>query len=143
MPRTPRHFCASMGVRFGTRRTRIQLSPAEQHGGPEGLFRVRVARRWLDAPDGTHLFFNELGLAQLAARVAFGAEPAPPAAPNLPAKTRVSVRRQEHGTDQHLCGWTVTDPVLGLEGCWLVAVNLFDGQTFVPVDDIVGVHHRG
>lgn len=140
MPRKPRQFCASMGVRFGTRRTKIELSPAEQHGGPEGQFRVRVNRRWFDAPDGSYLYFNEFGLAHLAARLAFGAESEPPAAPDIAAKTRVSVRAETEGIERHLCGWTLTPPVLALDGRWMIAVNLYDGPAFVPVADIVGVY---
>ena len=45
MTRPDKQFCGSIGVRFGTSRVKIELSPAENHGGPAGHFRVRLDRR--------------------------------------------------------------------------------------------------
>ena len=36
MIRPDKQFCGSIGVRFGTIRMKIELSPAENHGGPAG-----------------------------------------------------------------------------------------------------------
>ena len=51
-----RQFCASVSVRHGEHRAKMELSPAEQYGGPGGLYRVRVARRWLDLDNGEMRF---------------------------------------------------------------------------------------
>ena len=48
MTRSDKKFCGSIGVRFCTIRMKIELSPAENHGGPAGRFRVRLDRRWYD-----------------------------------------------------------------------------------------------
>ncbi len=61
-----RHFIGSICVRIGTERTKLELSPASIHGGGDG-FRVRVNRRWLNAPEGGPLFVGPDRLGQLVA----------------------------------------------------------------------------
>ena len=51
MTRPDKKFCGSIGVRFGTILMNNDLSPAENHGGPAGRFRVRLDRRWYDLED--------------------------------------------------------------------------------------------
>ena len=65
-----RKFTGSMSVRIDTRRVKLELSPAPLHGGPEGMYRVRVDRRWLDAEDGKTRFMDRIEIANLAARIA-------------------------------------------------------------------------
>ena len=52
MVQDKRKFSGSVSVRAGETRVRMELSPAPLHGGPEGCYRVRLARRWLDTDDG-------------------------------------------------------------------------------------------
>lgn len=138
MPRTPRQFCASIGVRFDTRRTKIELSPAPLHGGPEGQFRVRVNRRWMDAPEGGHLFFTEAGLAHLAARLAFGSDPESSTMPVIPPKTRVSVVIDEDGATRHEQGFTLAPPMQALDGRVYVALFCYSlGAVMHPVDALI------
>ena len=44
MRKDNRKFCASISVRNGEERAKLELSPAPLHGGPEGFYRVRLAR---------------------------------------------------------------------------------------------------
>lgn len=130
-----RRFFASFCVRFDTTRVRFELSPAPDHGGPEGLFRVRQNRRWLDDSNGGHLYFDRDRLAALLAGSVFGILPDSAPMPDVPARARVSVCRMVDGEPYHEGGWTVSPPILGANGRWMVAVNLADGTAFVPVDD--------
>lgn len=93
MTRPDKKFCGSIGVRFGTSRVKIELSPAENHGGPAGRFRVRVNRRWYDRVDGRHMYLSPSDAVALAAEFAAGGEITPVAVPDLPVKARVKVPR--------------------------------------------------
>lgn len=134
MPDT-RKFCTTFCVKLDTKRTRFELSPAPDHGGPEGKFRVRMNRRWLDSADGGHLYFDRDRLSILFAEAVFGDMPEPAPEPDVPQRARVSVRRMRDGEPYDDGGWTVSPPILGASGRWMVAVNLADGTEFVPVDD--------
>lgn len=137
MAKDKRHFIGSICVRIGTERTKIELSPASIHGGGDG-FRVRVNRRWLDAPEGGVLFVGPDRLGQLIADVALGGMPVPEPAPDLPAKTRVSIRRETDGVVWHDGAWTVSPPIRAYDGRWYVAASTSRGGIeFVPVDSII------
>lgn len=139
-----RKFSGSVSIRLGARRVKLELSPAELHGGAEGLFRVRVDRRWHDHQDGGPLFFDRSGLAELVAALAFDAQlPALPEAPFLPRHTRVSVKFW-HGDNPHWEGvWTSTPPIRGHDGQFYVGVmTLAAGFIFVPVNDVTIVDMR-
>ena len=95
MRKDNRKFCASISVRNGERRLKLELSPASLHGGPEGFYRVRLARRWLDTEDGAPRFFDRDGIARLAAELALCGLETPAPAPDIPCNSRVSVRRAD------------------------------------------------
>lgn len=145
MTRNIRQFCASISVRFDTRRTKIELSPAHLHGGPDGFFRVRVSRKWLDAPanaDGGPLFFNQTGLAQLAAQLAFGGEAEPAPLPDMPVKSRVSVLVNDEEGQHPEGGWTVTPCIRAFDGRLYVGVSLYErGVVHVAMDDVT-IHNK-
>lgn len=142
MRKDNRKFCASISVRNGEERAKVELSPAPLHEGPEGFYRVRLNRRWLDTEDGASRFFDRNGIARLAAELALCGLETPSQAPSIPCNSRVSVRRADglyEGT------WTNTEPILDYAGRWMVNVSLGSRRVFVPVEDIV-VHkerHRG
>ena len=142
MRKDNRKFCASISVRNGEERAKLELSPATLHGGSEGFYRVRLNRRWLDTENGAPRFFNRNGIALLAAELALCGLETPAPAPDIPCNSRVSVRRADglyEGT------WTNTEPILDYTGHWMVNVSLGGRRAFVPVEDIV-VHkerHRG
>ena len=142
MAQDNRKFCASISVRNGEERTKMELSPAPLHGGPEGFYRVRLARRWLDTEDGAPRFFDRDGLARLAAELALCGLETPAPAPDIPGNSRVSVRRADgfyEGT------WTNTAPILDYTGRWMVNVSLGGKRVFVPVEEVVvhKEHRRG
>lgn len=136
MTRQDRKFCGSIGVRFGTKRTKIELSPAENHGGPSGLFRVRVNRRWYDMADGRHLYLAPAEVAALAAELATGGECPQVEPPMLPVKSRVIVPHGIPGGSPVSRGYTATDPILGIDGTWYVAVVVYGGVELHPVNNL-------
>lgn len=83
MRKDNRKFCASISVRNGEERAKLELSPAPLHGGPEGFYRVRLARRWLDTEDGVPRFFDRDGIARLAAELALCGLETPAPAPEF------------------------------------------------------------
>jgi len=140
MAQDNRKFCASISVRNGEERTKMELSPAPLHGGPEGFYRVRLARRWLDTEDGAPRFFDRDGIARLAAELALCGLETPAPAPDIPCNSRVSVRRADglyEGTR------TNTAPILDYSGRWVVNVSLGGKRVFVPVEDIKVHKERG
>lgn len=136
MPADNRKFCGSMSVRIDTRRVKLELSPAPLHGGPQGMYRVRVNRRWLDTEDGQPRFLDRGGLARLATETALCALEAPAPAPDIPYPCRVSVRRWKDGFPQYDGTWTCTPPILTYGGVWMVGVSLDGATAFVPVKDV-------
>lgn len=143
-----RIFTASFSVRFGTQRIRFELSPAPLHGGGEGLFRVRINRRWHDGADGQPLFLDQSMLAALLAQTALGDMPAPPLPaplPPMPAlsnKMRISVplEQDKGGMPRYEGTWTHSPPILAHDGRWMIAVFLLGkGVVFVPCDDVIPV----
>jgi len=133
MTRPDKKFCGSIGVRFGTRRIKIELSPAENHGGPAGRFRVRLDRRWYDLDD-RKLFLCPGEVAALAAEFAAGGEITPVTVPDLPVKTRVKVPRGVPGV---WTGYVASAPIRADDGRWYVAVMLYGGVELHPVDHLV------
>ena len=138
-----RRFIGSICVRIGTERTKLELSPAAIHGGGDG-FRVRVNRRWVDAPEGGPLFVGPDRLGQLVADVALGGMPSPEPEPDLPVKTRVSIRRETEGIVWHDGAWTISPPIRGYDGRWYVAVTTArKGIEVAPVSSVIRSHRNG
>ena len=136
MTRPDKIFCGSIGVRFDTKRIKVELSPAENHGGPAGRYRVRVDRRWYDRADGRHLYLSPADVAALAAELAAGGQIAQVSAPDLPVKTRVRVPRGIPGASPVWVGYTATEPILAADGRWFVAVSMYGGVEMHPVDNL-------
>lgn len=139
MRKDNRSFCASISVRNGASRVKLELSPASLYGGPEDGYRVRLNRRWLDTEDGEPRFFNRDGLNSLLTELALSGLKAPAPVPVIPCNARVSVLRPDgfyEGT------WTNTEPVLDYTGCWVVNVSLGGKRVFVPVEKVI-VHKEG
>ena len=138
MRKDNRKFCASIYVRNGEQRVKLELSPASLHGGPEGAYRVRLARRWLNTEDGEARFLNRDGLAFLVAELGIYGLKEPVSAPKILCPSRVSVLRADglyEGT------WTNTEPILDYAGRWMVNVSLGGKRVFVPVENVIV--HKG
>lgn len=133
MRKDNRKFCASISVRNGEERAKLELSPASPYGGPEDGYRVRLNRHWLDMEDGEPRFFNRDGLNDLVTGLVLGELKMPAPAPDIPCNSRVSVRRADgfyEGT------WTNSEPILDYAGRWMVNVSLGGKRVFVPVEDV-------
>lgn len=136
MTRPDKIFCGSIGVRFGTSRAKIELSPAENHGGPAGRFRVRLDRRWYDLED-RKLFLCADEVAALAAEFAAGGKMAPVAVPDLPVKARVKVPRGIPGASPYWSGYVASAPLRADDGRWWVAVIVYGGVEMHAADTLV------
>ena len=145
MTQDNRKFSGSISVRIGTKRIKIELSPAEIHDGQPGLFRVRIGRRWVDAPEGTLLFFDRTALASLIAEAALGElEVLPSEPPSLPRNTRVSVKFWIDDSPHQEATWTSTLPIRGYDGKFYVGVMTYAaGFIFVPVEDVIRKDRHG
>ena len=132
-----REFCGSLSVKVDTKRVAFELSPAPLYGGPEGFYRVRVARRWVDTADGKPRFFDRAGLAALVVEAALGVLPEPAPAPDIPCPSRVTVYYWRDDIPYNQGTWTNTEPILDHAGRWMVNVSLNAKRVFVPVEDVV------
>ena len=132
-------FCGSISVRIGTSRHKLDLSPAEHYGGPQGLFRARFKRRWVNGQDGMPLFFDEIGLGEFIAAQMFGNEiPLLPAkAPDVPRNSRVTVKFWQSGMPRTEGAFTLTPPHQGYDGKYYVWVMTYSaGLICVSTNDI-------
>ena len=136
MTRPDKKFCGSISVRFCTIRMKIELSPAENHGGPAGRFRVRLDRRWYDL-ENRKLFLCPGEVAALAAEFAAGGEIAPVAMPDLPVKARVKVPRGIPGASPYWSGYVASAPIRAADGRWWVAVVVYGGVEIHAADTLV------
>ena len=142
MRKDNRKFCASISVRNGEERAKLELSPAPLHGGPEGYYRVRLARRWLDTEGGTPRFFDRDGLACLAAELALCGLETPAPRPHIPQDCRVTVRVWKDDFPQYYGTWTYSEPILDYSGRWLILVSVEGKRRFVPCDDVTPHEER-
>lgn len=134
-------FTSSISVRIGTTRRKIELSPAEQHGGPSGCWRVRIDRRWHDLPEGGHIYLTPDQLSNLITHLALGHSEELASVPQIPTGTRVSVYTGKAGASPLTGGFTLTSPFRLYSGLWAVAVQLFSGIEIRPVSDLKGGFH--
>lgn len=132
-----RQFCGSFSVKVDTKRVAFELSPAPLYGGPEGFFRVRTARRWVNTAEGKPRFFDRAALAALVVDAALGGLPEPAPAPYIPCPSRVTVRHWKDDLPFYEGTWTNTPPMLDHAGRWIVNVSLGGKRVFVPVEDVI------
>ena len=145
MPKDNRQFLGSVSIRVEDTRSKLELSPAELHGGEPGLFRVRIKRRWLDSPEGKPLFFDKVRLAELIAGHVFADAVAtlPETAPDIPRNTRVSVKFWHRDTPHQEGVFTASPPYRGFDGRFYVWVMTYAaGFIAVPVEDVTVVQRR-
>lgn len=138
-----RKKCAAVCVKNGAIGSgTVEFFPAVEWGGPQGLYRLRMGRKWLEGTHGTMRFLTVQEVAALLAYQVFGVdlrEAAPAPRPDhLPRKCPVSVRTG--GTDEHplhdVTRISSEAPVLGADGRWYVAVHLYGrGTVLVPAEE--------
>lgn len=139
MRKDPRRFPFSCLLRLGGSAVRVQLSPAELYGGPEGQYRARVNRRWHDGADGCHLFMDRAALADFLAGLLSAATAGTPPRPALLQDMSVMVRRQDAGdfdADEYERGWTYSEPILAHDGQWYVLVSAGGRRRFARCEDV-------
>lgn len=119
MAQDKRKFLSTICVKSDTNNIRLELSPAEIYGGPEGHVRIRVGRRWTDG------FYTAEGVGALVARMASSemlhlAQP-----PDLPYGTWVKVDIPE---DDEFLPYTTKvinkTPIRLFDGAFYVLVNV-------------------
>lgn len=142
MKKDNRKFCASISVRNGEQRVKLELSPAPLHGGPEGFYRVRTARRWLDTEDGKKRFLEREGIAKITAEMALCALESPPPRPDIPPDCRVTVRVWKDDFPEYHGTWTYSEPILDYSGRWLVLVSIEGKRRFVSCEDVTPHEER-
>lgn len=143
MARTERKFTGAISVRIGTRRVRLELAPAADHGGPDDMLRVRRDRVWVDSEDGERRYFDQAGLSVLVAGL-FDECGVPAAeAPDIPRNSRVTVKFWDHdGYPHHEGTWTATPATRLYDGNFYVGCHLHNkGFVWIPVEDVT-VHRR-
>ena len=139
MPKDNRVFIGSVSVRVEDNRTKLELSPAEEHGGEPGLFRVRIGRRWVDTPEGGKLFFDRVRLADFLAAHVFGEAVAtmPTKAPDIPRGSRVSVKFWHDDMPHSEAVYTSSPVYRGFDGRFYVWVMTYEaGFIAAPVEDV-------
>ena len=139
MRQDPRRFPASCLLRLDGKAVRVQLSPAEIYGGPEGAWRVRVNRRWHDGVDGAPLFLDRAGLAEFLAGLLAAGPVEPAARPELCADMRVCVWLPGEGeleVGELVQGWTHSAPIRAHDGCWYVLVSAGGRRWFARCEDV-------
>lgn len=131
MTQNTRNFCGSISVKFDGKRTKLELSPAEDHGGPAGMLRVRQNRRWLDG------FFNADGIIALITSLASTAAPHEEAPPNIPLHTYVSVPIPGKEWSRCITRTATPAPVRLYDGRFYVLVHIVGhGNQFVPCTEV-------
>lgn len=131
MTQNTRNFCGSISVKFDGKRTKLELSPAEDHGGPCGMLRVRQCRRWLDG------FFNADGITALITSLASTATPQEATPPDIPLHTYVSVPIPSNTWNRCITRTSTPAPVRLYDGRFYVLVHIFEhGYQFVPCTEV-------
>lgn len=145
MTQNTRNFKGSISVRIGTNRTKLELSPAETHGGEPGLFRVRIDRRWLDTPEGDLLLFDRSALTEfILSQVLDEVKQLPATPPELPIKSRVSILYWHDDEPRRESNWTSTPPIRGYDGNFYVGVmTAVAGFMFIPVENVTRRANHG
>ena len=135
-----RTFPISISVKANDARSVFEASPAQLYGGPEGMYRVRVNRRWHDGPDGGPLFFDVPRLLRFIQSGMLEDQPVTPSAPVCPVFARVSVRLSRHNMPYYVCGHVAAPPVRVYDGRWLVPVAIAGERTDYYTPDRVILH---
>lgn len=129
-----RKITASCLLKLDGQALRVQLSPAVIYGGPEGAYRARVNRVWLNGHDGSPLFVDRAGLAELLAGLLQAGAAQAATCPDIPADARVAVQTLE--TSEVLNGWTYSTPIRADDGIWYVLVSADGRRFFARCDDV-------
>lgn len=125
---------------------KIELFDASQWSeSAQGRYRLRINRRWHNAPDGKHIYLDMVQVVALVGSLAQGKGLSLDPAPNIPRGTPVSVA---NGGSHCGIAWrdvthTATPTIQGYDGRWYVGVVVYgQGCVFVPVSDLIILPRR-
>lgn len=131
MTQNTRIFSGSISVKTDTTRTKLELSPAELHGGEQGFVRVRMGRRWVEG------FFNAEGIANFVANLASPLAVREELAPDIPLHTYVSVPIPNKTWSRCITRTALPAPVRLADGRFYVLVHIVGhGNQLVPCADV-------
>lgn len=131
MTQNTRIFSGSISVKTGTTRTKLELSPAELHGGEQGFVRVRMGRRWVEG------FFNAEGIAHLVSNLASPLATREEHAPDIPLHTYVSVPIPNKTWSRCITRTALPAPVRLADGRFYVLVHIVGhGNHLVPCSEV-------
>lgn len=110
-------------------------------GARPGLVRLRVDGKWFYDGVRRYTFFNVQGVTTLVGAILAGKgmELSQPSRPELPRGSTVSVPNGKVLAGQLLYDRTRTasEPIIGIDGRWYVAVTMYGrGTIHVPVDEL-------
>lgn len=132
-----RKLLASFSVKVGTKRSRIELSPAELHGGPTGCWRVRIDRRWHDSPEGQTLCLDKERIAALVVDLVLGGPSDLLPSVAYPKNARAVVRYELDGVEHCEQATLKSQPVRLYDGRNYVCVHTYErGTWFAPYESI-------
>jgi hypothetical protein len=137
--RYSRLICVWAGAK---RECKLELFPSEQWpDGAPGRFRVRVNRRWLDAPEGGRMYLDQAQVGALLAERLGGPALQDGEVPDLRRGQPVRVpngRQAEDGSPLHDLTRVAGAPIRGFDGRWHVPVVLIGrGLVHVPATEIL------
>lgn len=116
-----------------SRRVRIELSDAQLHGGDKGFYRIRLDRRWVNAPNNEKLFFNKNKLSNYISGLFFGTDEVDEL-PNWKSGDRVSVKFFHNKSLVHERVFINTPPIRAYNGIVYIGVRTFrTGFIFLPI----------
>lgn len=130
-----RKFLYSICVKNGTKRHRIECSPAEIYGGQEGFFRIRHNRKWVDIEE-KQAFFNFEKIGKFISGLLDNSQYITQK-PEIKKGTRCSIVVWEDGIPTQLGAMTGSEPILDFNGVWQVYVIAYGFQGFYPCKDLI------
>lgn len=136
-----RNSCMAFCVKNGATSHKVELFASHQwQGAPAGRYRLRVNRRWMDGPDGAHLYLAPEQLGDALLRLAGLLPEQDDTAPALRRGTRVSVPNGRSIGPIPLRDVThvMTEaPLRGFDGLWYVGVQIMGrGVVMVPAGEV-------
>lgn len=121
----------------------VEIFPASEWGGPDGLYRLRYRRRWIDGTHGDMRFYTAHEVGALVASLLFDANfcaenSANEVPKNMTYKTRVSVPNGRDATSRDVTTIATEQPLRGADGHWYVGAHIIGrGVVMVPCDDVI------
>lgn len=124
----------------------LEFFPASEWEGPEGFYRIRVGRKWMDGTHGAKRFFSTDEIAAVVAQHLFGgdldtAARTPDRPEALGRGVRVSAPTGGEESPHEVTHVVTEAPMQGRDGRWYVGVHLYGrGVVMVPAEACILKH---